>query len=602
MQSKKLFVFAALLIVASMLLAACQPAAAPAEAVAEKKVLNLNMGPGDIPTLDPALATDTSSNQIIELITVGLTRQNEVTTDVEPGMATSWSMADDGVTYTFTLREDVPWVKYDAVSGEVVQVMDCEGNPRMVTAQDFVYGMLRTLAPATASDYAYVLAFALKGGADYNAGTLVDVATGEVIEDPETFEGESAPIGPEVVAVKAIDNKTVEMTFNEPAVFNLNIAGMWVAHAMPAFQIDGDDCTEGKGDRWTETGFNVSYGPYALKEWVHDSYITLVKNPFWPGQDNIPQPKIDEITWKMLDEVPAYSEYEAGTLDIAAVPLADIDRVKADPTLSKELVIAPDLCTYYYGFNTTAPVVDDVRVRRALSFAVDRQSLIDNVTKGGQEPAGWFSRPGLAGAPTREEYPDLGAKFDPEYAKAQLQEYLDEKGQTVADLDISLMFNTSSGHQKIAEAIQAMWKENLGLDVKLVNQEWKVYLETIKGEATPQIWRLGWCQDYPDANNFIREVFAVGGSANTAKDGVPIGGVTWKNDKFEKGVLDAARELDPDKRTQMYAELEQLITVDDAIMIPLYWYTRVSTTKPYVERTFSVLGGLEHMEKWDIKK
>jgi len=264
--------------------------------------------------------------------------------------------------------------------------------------------------------------------------------------------------------------------------------------------------------------------------------------------------------------------------------------------------LPPDLCTYYYGFNTTAPFVDDVRVRRALSFAVDRQSLIDNVLKGGQEPAGWFSRPGLAAAPTRENYPDLGAKLDVDYAKAQLQEYLDEKGLKAADLDLSLMFNTSSGHQKIAEAIQAMWKENLGVDVKLVNQEWKVYLSTIKGAETPQIWRLGWCQDYPDANNFIREVFAVGGSGNSAEGGVPTGGVTWKNDAFEQGVLDAAREQDPVKRTQMYADLEKLIVVDDAIMIPIYWYTRVSTTKPYVERTFSVLGGLEHMEKWDIKK
>src|SRR5690606_2189578 len=109
---------------------------------------------------------------------------------------------------------------------------------------------------------------------------------------------------------------------------------------------------------------------------------------------------------------------------------------------------------------------------------------------------------------------------DPEKAKAELQSYLDEKGLKVSDLDITLMFNTSSGHQKIAEAIQQMWKEYLGLDVKLANQEWKVYLETIRDpQATPQIWRLGWCQDYPDANNFLREVPTKGGSANPAEGG-----------------------------------------------------------------------------------
>jgi oligopeptide transport system substrate-binding protein len=545
------------------------------------KTLRLNMGPGDIPTIDPALSTDTSSVQIVDETTVGLTRQNEETTEIEPGMALSWDVVnnDDGTqTVTFKLRDDVYWVKYDGT--QVVQVNDCQETPqpRKVTAFDFEYGILRTLAPATASDYAYVLAFALKGASEYNAGES---------EDPTT------------VGVKAIDETTLELTFVDQAVYNLNIAGMWVAHAQPKWLIEGDDCTEARGDRWTETGFFQGYGPYTLKEWVHDSYITLVKNPFWPGSDSVPQAKIEEVTWTMLDEAPAFAEYEAGNLDVAGVPLADIDRVKADPVLSAELKIAPVLCTYYYGFNTQAPFVDDVRVRRALSMAVDRQSLIDNVTKGGQEPAQWFSRPGLAGAPTIDKYPDLGVKFDAEKAKAELQSYLDEKGLTVADLDITLMFNTSSGHQKIAEAIQQMWKDNLGLEVKLVNQEWKVYLETIKGKDTPQIWRLGWCQDYPDANNFIREVLYPGGSANPNTDG-SVGGVSWSNETFNQLVLDAAKETDPAKRVDMYAQAEQILVYEDAVMIPIYWYTRVTTTKPYVVRTFSVLGGLEHIEKWDI--
>ncbi len=602
--NKRLFVFSTLLVV-SLVLAACQPQVqtviqtqtvvetvivegkpevvvvtpTPEPKPAGPKVLRLNMGPGDIPTIDPALSTDTSSVQIVEETTVGLTRQNEETTDLEPGMALSWEVVnnEDGTqTVTFKLRDDVYWVKYDGT--EVVQVTDCDGNPRKVTAQDFEYGILRTLAPATASDYAYVLAFAIKGAEAYNSGEN---------EDPES------------VAVQALDETTLEITFVDQAVYNLNIAGMWVAHAQPKWLIEGDDCTEARGDRWTETGFFQGYGPYTLKEWVHDSYITIVKNPFWPGSDSVPQAKIDEVTWTMLDEAPAFAEYEAGNLDVAGVPLADIDRVKADPTLSAELKIAPVLCTYYYGFNTQAPFVNDVRVRRALSMAVDRESLIANVTKGEQEPAQWFSRPGLAGAPTIDEYPDLGVKYDPEKAKAELQSYLDENGLTVDQLDITLMFNTSSGHQKIAEAIQQMWKEVLGVEVKLVNQEWKVYLETIKGADTPQIWRLGWCQDYPDANNFIREVFYPGGSANPNTDG-SVGGVSWSNEKFNELVLQAAKETDPKKRVELYAQAEQILVYEDAVIIPIYWYTRVTVTKPYVQRTFSVLGGLEHIEKWDI--
>jgi len=601
---RKLSLLVGLLVVASMILAACTPAPtaepiyvtqivegtpqvvvitatpAPVEPEpAEMKVLRLNMGPGDIPTLDPALGTDTSSIQIIWETHLGLTRQDEVTNEVQPGIAESWDISEDGKVYTFHIRPDIYWVKYNGT--EVVQVLDCEGNPRTVKAQDFYYGILRTLAPATASQYAYVLGFALAGAADYNNG---------VTDDPAT------------VGVKVIDDLTLEMTFIDAAAYNAAIAGMWVAAAQPQWLIEGDDCTEARGDRWTETGFHQSYGPYAMKEWIHDSEITLIKNPFWVGIDSTPEPKIEEVTWVMLDAEPAFAEYEAGNLDAAAVPSTQLDRVKTDPTLSAELVVAPDLCSYYYGFNTQAPVVDDVRVRRALSMAVDRQSLIDNVLKGGQVPAQWFSRPGLAGAPTLESHPDLGVKFNKEEANKVLDEYLAEKGITRADLDLTLMFNTSSGHQKIAEAIQAMWKDNLGVDVKLVNQEWKVYLETVKSADTPQIWRMGWCPDYADANNFIREVFSLNGSSNPADPAdptKPIGGINWLNEDFEAKVREAARELDPVKRVELYAEAEQMLVWDGAAIIPIYWYSRNTTTKPYVTRTFGS-GGQESIDKWDI--
>lgn len=529
---------------------------------------------GDVPTLDPSLSTDTTSVQIVEETSVGLTRQNNVTTNIEPGMATSWDISQDGKTYTFHLRTDVPWVKYDSATGQVVKIQDCNGNDRMVTAQDFVYAIQRTLAPATASDYAYVLAFAIQGAGDYNSGKNTD---------------------PNSVAVKAVDDATLEVTFNQAAVYDLNIIGMWVAHAEPSWLIDGDDCTQARGDKWTETGFFQGYGPFTLKEWIHDSTITIIKNPFWPGSDSVPQAKLDEVTWTMLDTPAAFADYEAGNNDVSNVPLADLDRVKADPTLSTELKIAPSLCTYYYGFNTKAKYVDDQRVRLALSEAVDRQSLIDNVVKGGQEPAQWFARPGLAGAPTMADYPDLGVKYDPTDAKAQLQSYLDEKGMTADQLDLTLMYNTSAGHQAIAEAIQQMWKDNLGVTVKLVNQEWKVYLKTLQGADTPQIWRLGWCQDYPDANNFDKEAVGYGGSANP-----PGGGLNWNDPNYEQLITQAALETDPKKRTDLYSQAEEILVKTDAVMIPIYWYTTVSVTKPYVQRTWSVLGGQQHYEFWDI--
>ena len=572
----KIFVFAALLIVASMVLAACQPAAPAAPEV--EKVINFVLGPGDIPGLDPSLAEDTSSIQVAMETFGGLTRLNELTNETQPGMATSWDISDDGTVYTFHLRDNISWVTYDAETNSVVQVKDGDGNVRMVNANDFYYGFMRTLNPETGSPYAYVLAGVVSGAEDY---LYTDVS------DPET------------VGIKVIDDYTLEITFNNPAAFNAAIAGMWMGYAEPSWLI------EEQGDRWTDTGLFQGYGPFVMKEWVHDASLDMVKNPFWPGTDEIPVPTIDRVHFLFLDDGPGLSEYEAGNADVTKVPLSDLDRVKVDPVLSKELVIAPYFCSYYYGFNTAAEFTDDVRVRRALSYAIDRQALIDNVTKADQIPAQWLSNPGLAGAPTLEEYPDLGIKTDIEAGKAELQSYLDEKGLTVDDVHITLMFNTNEGHQKIAEAIQQMWKDNLGLTVELTNQEWKVFLETTDGPNAPQVFRLGWCLDYPDANNFIGDVFKEGGNSNTivetddAGNVIQRGGIQWYNEEFETLIADAAKELDNAKRTEMYARAEEIAAYEDAVFAPIYWYSRVVVTKPYVTRTFSV-SGQEYFEKWDI--
>ena len=578
---KAVLVLVSTLVVFALLAAQCAGPGATTKDVGKIDAKNLPeketlysalFGEGDVPTLDPSLATDTSSIQIGKELFIGLTKLHEETGEVQPGMATEWTISDDGLVYTFKLRDDVYWVVYNPDTGKVEQVMDENKKPRKVTAHDFVYGMQRTQDPATASDYSYVNWGWVKNAQAINGGS-------DLGEDDPLY-GKMEELG-----VRAVDDSTVEITLEQPANFFLGIASMWINWAQPQWLI------EEQGDKWTEAGVIQSFGPYVLGEWTHDASMTIIANPFWPGTDAVPKPSIKYVSFSMLDQTPSFSNYEAGLADVSVVPLTELDRIRADPTLSQELKTPPDLCTYYYGFNVEKEPFDDVNVRKAFSWAIDRTAIVEHVSKGGQLPARWFSRPGLTAAPS----PDLGDDFGPPVTAdpAKAQEFLaaSKYGSAENLPEITLMANQVEGHIKIGEAIQQMWKENLGVDVNLVTQEWKVYLDTLTSDP-PQVWRLGWCYDYPDASNFARDVFRSDSGNNHTN---------WANPKYDEIVDQAAAETDPQKRHDLYVEAEKILVEDDAVIIPIYWYTLVEITKPNVTRTYG-MGGQQAYEKWSIDK
>ena len=521
----------------------------------------------DFYSIDPALAWAGPPGQIVTEAFVGLTRQNEETSEVEPGMAASWDTTDAkhpsvaGLVWTFDLRTDVPWVRYDSSTGRVEQVTDDAGQVRYVTAHDFEYGIKRVLDPETGSGNSDLL-YSIEGAEDFNAG-----------------DGPSSAVG-----VQALDDSTLEIQLREPAGYFDVIASTRVMVAQPEWQI------EAQGDDWTETSNFQGYGPYVLKEWVHDSHLTLIRNPYWPGTESIPQPTVEEITWTLVDDQDALvAAYQAGDFDVIELPQDVLPVVQADPQLKSQLVAQPGRCTYYYGFNTLKPPFDDPSVRLAFSLAVDRQALINDVIQGNQQPARWFSPPGLRAAPTTEEYGAMGVAYEPEEARELLDQVYPDRSLMPP---VTLAISAYGQHEAIAQAVQAMWADNLGVEVELeAIGNFGDYLDLLKTDA-PQIWRLGWCQDYADAHCILSYLFRSDTDYSNYTN--------WSSSEFDELVEQADASTDTAKRAAWYAEAENMLVRQEAVVIPLYWYAENVLTQPYVQRTYSQIGGIERFEKWAV--
>jgi ABC-type oligopeptide transport system substrate-binding subunit len=489
------------------------------------QVITVNWGT-EPPSLDPGLASDTTSADVISNIMDPLVKLDEDLNPV-PNLAESWETSEDGKTVTFHLRGDGEWTN---------------GDP--VTAEDFEWSWKRTISPDLAADYAYQF-FGIVGAAEYNGCK------------------QSCDAMRDKVGVTATDDRTLEVELTSPQPWFVQ----QVAHH--SFIAVHRATVEKFGNKWTEPANIVTNGPFTLERWQHNAELDLVKWDGWRSADDV---SLKRINGRMISEgTTAVQAFEAGELDMTAgLPPEEMSRLKTTP----EYAQYPGLGTYYYGFNVKT--IPDVNQRRAMAMAIDRRTIIDNIAQADQLPTTGFTPEGMPGFDTiNPTSPWLPENGDIEQAKELMA-----KVQS-PNRNITLLLNDSPGHREIAVAIQAMWKE-LGLSVDIRQQEWAQFLEFVgpPPDASIDSFRFGWIGDYVDAMNFLELWTCKSGNNST----------NYCDPAYDELVAKARQTPDNDERYGLYAELEQKLLGEDGAVpfAPIYWYTYVQLEKPSIKDTLEV--------------
>ena len=538
-----------------MLVAGCR--AAPQAIVRE---LNLNLG-NEPPTLDPALATDAGSQQIIRMIFASLVELDPATGAPQHGLATSWAVSADGLIWEFKLRDDAVWSRFVPARGIIEK-------KRAVNARDVVYSVRRVFDPRVGSGFAGTFAPLIRGAEQLRA------ANPQTTKDAD-FERLFNALG-----VSEVDDSTVRFILTRPASYFPTLLATWLVRVQPRESI------EAGGTVWTEPGTLWTSGPYVIERWSHSREMILRKNDHYYDAGSV---AITRITFAMIaDTATALDEYKNGNLDsldpYGGLSTDQVDQLREDPVLGKQMQIAPSMCSHYYGFNVAKEPFKDVLVRKAFVAALDRETTISSLVHVG-EPARWFTRPGIYASSDISD--TLGIPFNVNQAR----EYLRQSGYDRRKLGtITLAVNTSETHVVVAETIAQMWKSNLNVEVRVVRLDWKSYLQNLRDD-TPQVFRLGYCAYYPDAANF----------ANVFRSNSPDNFTHWVSLPFDQQVTAAARETDATKRRALYRAAEKMLVEEQAIIAPLWWSDRATLTKPNIRRTFAVTDGYERFDLWDIQ-
>ncbi|MBO0662605.1 peptide ABC transporter substrate-binding protein [Jiella sp. MQZ9-1] len=476
---------------------------------------------GDVTSLDPQKISGDWEDRVDGDIFEGLFTEDA---EAKPilGVAKSYETSKDGLTWTFKLRDDAKW---------------SDGQP--VTAEDFVFAFQRLMDPKTASEYAYIQ-YPIKNAEAINTGKIKDFSQ---------------------LGVKALDDKTLEITLEHPIPYYRSLLCHFTAYPLPKHLIDK------VGDDWVKIGNIVTDGPYKPVEWVPGSHVLTAKNPYWPGKDKL---DIDGVRFlSMEDNAAGFRRYQAGEIDImTAYPKDQYTFIQKN--LPGQGHFTPFAGLYYYLFNEQKPPFDDKRVREALSKAIYREVIGPKVLTSGEPAAFGWVPPGM------DNYPKEGARF--KWAKEPYPQRVKEAKALLKEagygpdhpLDVTLSYNTSDNHKRIAIAIAAMWKP-LGVNVKLVNAEVKVHYANLR-EGDFQVARAGWLADFNDPINFL-DLLKGGNEMNYGK---------WNNKEYNALLKQASTESDLKKRATLLKQAEQIALDDDAAM-PIYFYLSENLVSPKVK-------------------
>ena len=472
--------------------------------------------------LDPHICDSQQTFIVIMAFFEGLTQYDPKTCEPVPATAERWETSPDGLTWTFHLRKTALW---------------SNGDP--VTAADFVFSFQRMLSPGLGAEYAYML-FALKNGEAYNTGKIKD---------------------PTQVGAHAIDSHTLELSLEHPVPYlpALLCHTPWLPVHRPTIEKFGK--ADQRGSPWTRPANIVTNGYFTLSEWKPNQHIRGVKSATYWDRDNV---KLNEVYFYPLENQDGEERaFRSGQLHVTAeVPIPKIAVYKKDRP--EVIYTDPSFATYFYRFNLTKPPLNDVRVRRALSLAIDREALVKFVARAGQQPAGNFVPPNSAGFTSRHS-----VMTDIPAAQKLLAEAGFSGGKGFPRLE--LLYNTHQGHRLIAEAIQQMWKKNLGIDIALVNQEAKVWADSGR-QMNYQISRMGWVGDYIDPSSFLDIMTSDSGNNKTG----------FSNPEYDRLIADAKRTADTTKRYELYQRCEEILS-QEMPFAPIYFYTRTHLRLPEVK-------------------